>query len=170
MGMAEAYSITGAADDEYDGRYERLAAECGGKPVYQQSGGDGYVLYQPTDRSNWVVSSSSRITSCSYVGSIISSDGNGGSCAASPDGAGCAGRWRLVIQSISQPSLAVSAAEPRVPPCDDSCRPLGASAAAANNGVCEERGLAAAACHGDRSCGCADGTDGSDCAPLRPCA
>ena len=58
-GMAEAYTIAGAADSKYNGRYERLAgAECNGKPVYQLGGegGNMYVLFQPTDTSFWAVS------------------------------------------------------------------------------------------------------------------
>ena len=50
--LAPAYIISGAADDTYDGRYERLAAECNGKPVYQLGGSGGYVLFRPTGRSS----------------------------------------------------------------------------------------------------------------------
>ena len=37
--FAGAYAISGATDSTYDGRYERLAAQCNGKPVYAQLGG-----------------------------------------------------------------------------------------------------------------------------------
>ena len=82
-------------------------AQCNGKPVYQHSGGD--VLFQPTNRTYWVVSSSERATSCEDTGWISSrcvfsySPCTGpdqrnsalyNKCGASPDGAGCAGRWQ----------------------------------------------------------------------------
>ena len=56
------------------------------------------------------------------------------------------------------------------PSCNDTCRMTdGASAASANNGVCEDRSVRLAVCHANRTCDCADGTDGTDCASLRPC-
>jgi hypothetical protein len=94
VGMAEAYVVSGAADEKYDGRYDRLSYECSGKPVYRQVGGlSGYVLFQPTDTSKWVVSTSDQATSCANDG-YIQSGGNGGVCPASPDGSGCERRWR----------------------------------------------------------------------------
>ena len=94
--MAEAYVVSGAADEKYDGRYDRLAAECNGKPVYQQVGGlSGNVLFQSTGHSYWVVGPSYRATSCASRAFMdIRSNGNGGVCPASPDGSGCEGRWQ----------------------------------------------------------------------------
>ncbi len=92
--MAEAYVVSGAADEKFDGRYYRLSTECSGKPVYQQQGGlSGYVLYQPTGTSCWIVGPSDHATSCASD-AYIRSCGNGGVCPASPDGSGCEGRWQ----------------------------------------------------------------------------
>ena len=59
------------------------------------------------------------------------------------------------------------AQDARPPVCDDTCA---AGSQYANNGVCEERGLARAPCEASHSCLCAPLSDGSDCQPLRPCA
>ena len=69
-----------------------LAGECNGKPAYQSSIG-GFVLFQPTDRSSWMMGPSTRLLDCVSTG-WIRSNGNGGSCPATPDGAGCAGGWQ----------------------------------------------------------------------------
>ena len=93
--MAPAYRVDGAAASYFDGTYYRMAtAQCNGKPVYQQGGSDGgYMLFQPEGQSDWVIGPSDRATSCDSSG-FIESNGNGGSCAASPDGGGCSGRRR----------------------------------------------------------------------------
>ena len=113
--LAPAYIVSGANQSQFDGRYERLAAECSGKPVYQLGGEGGYVLFQPTNRSFWVVSYSDHSTSCENSG-VIKSSGNGGACPLSPDGGGCAGRWQeYVWQEYAwqdAPRLAVSSSDP----------------------------------------------------------
>ena len=143
--LAPAYVITGAADAKYDGRYERLATECSGKPVYQLGGSGGSVLYQPTGGSYWRVTASAyiAITSCAFSG-YIHSGGNGGSCSSNPDGGGCAGRWQEYDGSAWQaaPSLAVN-----VCPADDPCCGMDCGA----NGAAVVGGGGA----GDGSCGCA---------------
>ena len=126
--LAPVYIISGAADDRFDGRYERLAAECHGKRVYHLRGGHGYVLFQPTDRTSWMVSDRSHITSeasgfiCEASG-FISSSGNGGSCTASPDGGGCAELWQDYDGSAWQdvPSLAVDSCPAGDPCCGIDC-------------------------------------------------
>ena len=117
VGMAEAYVVSGAADEQYDGRYDRLAAECNSKPVYQQDGLSGYVLFQPTGHSYWMVTTSDHATSCADNG-YISSSGNGGVCPASPDGSGCEGRWQEATYNCGEgsiwcnvPSLAIEGAQ-----------------------------------------------------------
>ena len=87
------------------------AMSCNGKPVYSNSR-RSYVLYQPSGFSVWVIAPHDRSTSaaaavaaaaaagglspasssfsCAATGVIMSS----GSCAAAPDGRGCAGRWQ----------------------------------------------------------------------------
>eukprot|EP01043_Picozoa_sp_COSAG02_P012582 COSAG02_NODE_488_length_21256_cov_9.406579_1_plen_376_part_00 len=97
--MAPAYRIDGAARSEYDGTYYRMtgAAQCNGKPMYQLGGSDGgYVLFQPEEgwSVDWMVSDSIDDTRCDTRRGYIVSGGNGGSCAASPDGAGCFGKWQ----------------------------------------------------------------------------
>ena len=69
-----------------------MAGECNGKPAYQSSIG-GYVLFQPDDESKWMVGPSTRLLDCAPNG-WMRSNGNGGSCPATPDGAGCAGLWQ----------------------------------------------------------------------------
>jgi hypothetical protein len=177
--LAPAYVVSGAARSRYDGQYYRLdlPAECNGKPVYELGGSGGYVLFQPTGEDYWMVRIGGEDDgydgygdpSCDSSGVISSSRG---SCEA-PDGGGCVGKWRENTHDCeagdawcNNPSLAVA---PSLPACDDSCRPGKGTTASANNGVCEERGLADAVCHADRTCDCPDGTDGTDCAALRPC-
>jgi len=114
VGMAEAYVVSGAADEKYDGRYDRLSYECSGKPMYRQVGGlSGYVLFQPTGELDWMVSVSDHAASCASSG-VIRSNGNGGVCPASPDGSGCEGRWQEATRDCGEdsswcnvPSLAV---------------------------------------------------------------
>ena len=193
--LAPAYNISGAASGQYNGRYERLAAAfCYGQPVYQLGGRGGYVLYLTSTSScqsctpGWEVGTSDKATTCDNSGPsttrALNSWGGGGSCPESPDGGGCVGKWRERIPGqgcgrddwCTAPSLVVtpiSAARSdnnlALPACVDTCRALRTSAASANNGICEERGLPGAACHTDQSCDCADTTDGTDCATLRPC-
>ena len=96
---------------EYSGRYERLStAECNGKPVYQLGGEGGVVLFQPTDRSFWMVGPSSR-KDCG-LGALLSS-GFGSHCPLSPDGAGCAGAWTEWDGDDFQPRAALSVAAGR---------------------------------------------------------
>jgi|EP01047_Picozoa_sp_COSAG01_P005657 hypothetical protein len=89
---AGAFTISGATRGELNGLYSRTNHTCHGKPVYQKGGSDGYVLFQPSEYLVWMVGSSERATGCEYeaTGYLSSQDG---SCAASPDGAGCAGKW-----------------------------------------------------------------------------
>ena len=95
--MADGYTISGAPRSQRNGRYTLLrGAECNSKPVYQMTAGgysmsSSYVLFQPADRSYWMVGSSDRIADCDNRGWVSS---NGGWCSTSPDGAGCAGLWR----------------------------------------------------------------------------
>ena len=105
--LARVYNISGATNNKYDGRYERLAAQCNSKPVYQMVGGDGWVLFQPTGPLSrarippyWMVSSKVHCMD-SGDGGDIRSNGNtdpigsyGGSCPESPDGGGCVARWQ----------------------------------------------------------------------------
>jgi hypothetical protein len=100
--MAEAYVVSGAADEKYDGRYDRLSAECNSKPVYQQDGLSGYVLFQPTGHSYWMVGTGGYDTSCASSGGISSSSGV---CPASPDGSGCEGRWQENTQGCGEGSI-----------------------------------------------------------------
>ena len=96
-GSAEAYTISGAHLPDYNGQYERVQAECNSKPVYQLSG-RGFLLYQPDQLTYWVVrpggnnvadiadwGTSAPLTSFGLCPASL--------CPASPDGAGCAGRW-----------------------------------------------------------------------------
>eukprot|EP01045_Picozoa_sp_COSAG04_P013341 COSAG04_NODE_942_length_9261_cov_7.725278_5_plen_1550_part_00 len=156
--MAEAYTVSGAADSKYDGRYERLAAECGGKPVYQLGGEGGYVLFHPTDTSSWMVGYSGHITSCAHTGGWITSSGNGGVCPRSPDGGGCAGRWQEYDGDAWQdaPPIVVD----RWCPTDDPCCGIDCGAHGTLVGSSTE------ACE----CRCADGYSGDRCqlAPLPP--
>eukprot|EP01045_Picozoa_sp_COSAG04_P014502 COSAG04_NODE_1091_length_8331_cov_12.367954_1_plen_1314_part_00 len=146
--MAETYTIYGAAESKYDGQYERLSAECNGKPVYQLGGEGGYVLFQPTDRSDWWVGNSDHSTSCEASG-FISSSGNGGDCPLSPDGAGCEREWQETTGCdddwCGAPGLAVSTCPAANPCCGVDC---GA------HGRVESAGCA---------CACSDGFVGDFC-------
>ena len=106
--MAASYTISGARRTYLNGQYA-LAGECNGKPAYQLAAG-GYVLLQPNNRSYWIVGTSSRLADCGRLG-WANSDGNGGSCPASPDGAGCEGLWQELNTTLlwqNAPALAVS--------------------------------------------------------------
>merc|ERR1711865_966339 len=72
-----------------NGVYSQTAHVCNGKPVYQKGGEDGFVLYQPDSGSSWNVGSYGSATKCDDHAYIIALDGRD----ASPDGAGCAGKW-----------------------------------------------------------------------------
>ena len=115
--MPAAFHIAGAARSHYDGTYTRMAtATCNGKPVYQLSGSEGYVLFQPTEHSSWLVGSSKHATTCEDAG-VIKSSGNGGHCTARPDGSGCAGKWKEFTNDCGgdswcpSPSLSVAAVD-----------------------------------------------------------
>eukprot|EP01045_Picozoa_sp_COSAG04_P021957 COSAG04_NODE_2414_length_4173_cov_3.250859_2_plen_468_part_00 len=165
---ARAYVISGSSHDDLNGRYEALAAECNGKPVYQKGGSGGTVLFQPTGRSNWMVGSSAALPSsgssesCAYVGWINSALG-GGVCAASPDGAGCAGRfweWPPTAPGWeAAPSIAMEAApsEPPPPPppvnCAGSWSSYGSCSASCGGGTQSRTyTITRAAAHGGSSC------------------
>lgn len=133
-GMAEAYIITGAQliwahyyvnnIKDYNGRYERVDDECNGKPMYQHVGspmyGEGFVLFQPTNRTCWMVSANDKrcqpkaaISSCQMVSP---SNSHGGECAISPDQSGCTGTWQEPTKDCGSgniwcvaPSLVVTA-------------------------------------------------------------
>jgi hypothetical protein len=59
--LAPVYNLSGAADDSYNGMYERLEVDCTGMPVYQlehsHSRSGDRVLYQPWDApGQWCIS------------------------------------------------------------------------------------------------------------------
>ena len=43
VGLTFYIIVSGAADDSYNGRYERLSAECNDKPVYQLDGSGSHA-------------------------------------------------------------------------------------------------------------------------------
>ena len=110
--MAAAFVISGATDSSYNGLYFNTAHVCSGKPVYQKGGSNGYVrvFFQSNGHSYWEVSDSGSGTSCVASGYLYS-NGNGAVCPASPDGAGCTGKWQESVGSgyVLNPSLAVDA-------------------------------------------------------------
>jgi uncharacterized protein YegL len=116
--LAPTYIISGADDNSRNGRYERLVDECSGFPVYQKGGRGGYVLFQPNNHNEWAVSTSDHKTSCASTGLIHSGLG---SCPLSPDGAGCASRWREwrdgVIGSQWELVRSIAVSVPSVPTC-----------------------------------------------------
>ena len=158
LGMAEAYIVSGAVNERYNGRYVRLAAECNGKPVYQRQAAlsGWYVLFQPTDTSNyWYVGTGEQATSCDASG-YVTSAGAGGICPSSPDGSGCVGRWQELVRHEWQnaPSLAVA----RWCPDDNPCCGIDCG----EHGTLADGGRAG----GMASCGCrcTDGYTGDRCA------
>ena len=150
--MAPAYHVDGADHSNSDGTYYRMAtAQCNGKPVYQLGGSDGGdVLFQPEGHSNWMLDTSDHATSCDFSG-YIESSGNGGSCAASPDGGGCSGKWQEGCDDdwCNRPELSVTN-----PQCDGIhcgahgdcaggvcvCEPAYSGAHCENYGACDHRG------------------------------
>jgi hypothetical protein len=147
--MAPAYRVDGAAASYFDGTYYRMAtAQCNGKPVYQLGGSDGGdVLFQPEGLSYWLVSTSDYATSCDASG-WITSNGNDGSCAASPDGGGCSGKWQENTGCddawCPRPDLSVQAVQ-----CEAVCGPHG-SVSSRHRGrcvcTCESRRYSGALC------------------------
>ena len=87
----------------------KAAHVCSDKPVYQKGGSDGYVLFQPSEGSKWDVSCSGYMYTSCVASGFFRSNGNGGVCPDSPDGAGCAGKWQEWDASKWKniPSLAV---------------------------------------------------------------
>lgn len=85
--LAPAYTVSGASNSAYNGRYERLADEWfGGAPVYQLGGSGGSVLYRG---GGWYVGSCKRsYEDCDTVFALAN-------CEESPDEAGCVGQWQL---------------------------------------------------------------------------
>ena len=124
--LAFAYVISGATDDDCNGRYLRLGEQCNGKPVYQRGGSEGTVLFQSLEFEDedpiWYVVPRSEFDR--YEGGIsrvftgcdtgdwaaqISSDGTDASCPESPDGDGCQGRWQELVDDVWQDSSLVVA-------------------------------------------------------------
>eukprot|EP01045_Picozoa_sp_COSAG04_P004904 COSAG04_NODE_220_length_19788_cov_11.583575_3_plen_2155_part_00 len=122
------FTLSGAASNKFDGTYARLPRpRCNDKPVFQKGGADGYMLYQPTGYTSWWASTASHGKSCEAGAPSISSPGSSTcsrsdttcSCDASPDGAGCAGKWEQTPGGCGEswctvPSVAVVAA-----PCSE---------------------------------------------------
>jgi hypothetical protein len=115
-GACAAYMISGANHADLNGAYNKTTHVCGGKPVHQKGAGDGPVLYWYSEFSDWGVGSSNCATSCG-ASDYITTYGNGRDCPASPDGAGCAGKWEETADIpgrsgdnwVPNPSLAVVA-------------------------------------------------------------
>jgi len=121
LGTAASYTIAGAPDSEYNGVYRRLSTvRCNDKPVFMpqysccsSSGYDHHVLFQPTGYTYWMIGSGYRLADCDNRG-YARSNGNGGSCPSSPDGAGCGGLWQAVTYGCGSswcdaPTLTVTA-------------------------------------------------------------
>ena len=122
---------------------------------------DGYVLFQPTGHSNWMVGTSDRATDCADNG-FIQSSGTGGVCPASPGGSGCEGRWQENTHDCGEgsiwcnvPSLAIEECPDDNPCCGIDCGEHG-SLIRGGNGA----GSGMASC----SCRCRDGYTGDRCA------
>lgn len=144
--LAPAYRVSGISHG-FDGVYYRINGDqCNGKPVYHLGGStEGYVLFQPDDGSYWKLDDEEFATNCEGGGYVDSH----GSCARSPDGGGCAGRWKSVFGSCgddwcTEPALTVQALN-----CAAACGVHGAPAPASRGPVC--------------SCICQDDYVGSYC-------
>jgi hypothetical protein len=109
--MAAAFTLSGnSGSPDLNGRYTKTTHVCGSKPVYQKGGSDGVVLFRPDGDASWTVSTSGDATDCK-TGGYLSTNGNGGVCPESPDGAGCAGKWRAHYTDgwRNKPTIAVVA-------------------------------------------------------------
>eukprot|EP01047_Picozoa_sp_COSAG01_P044477 COSAG01_NODE_4023_length_5426_cov_7.423503_4_plen_784_part_00 len=85
------YAIVGTIDSGLSGAYGRTTHTCSDKPVYQQGGGEGYVLYTDSAEGvSWEVSTSDHATSCAYDNNILE---NSHYCDGVPDGCN-AGKWK----------------------------------------------------------------------------
>ncbi len=85
---AGAYNISGATNSDYNGLYVQTTHICNTRPVFQKGGLDGFVLFQPSGKSYWVVDINN--TSCDDIAYLSSINGQ---CGERPDGADCAGIW-----------------------------------------------------------------------------
>jgi hypothetical protein len=126
--LAPAYVISGATNEDYNGRYQRNhTAQCNDKPIYWRGGSGGFVLFQDDefidedpiwyvvprsefnrDEGRYPAGTTPVFTGCDTGGwDGISSDGADSSCPESPDGDGCVGRWQEYVDDIWQDSSLV---------------------------------------------------------------
>ena len=75
---------------DLNGQYIKTSHTCNRMGVWQQGGSGGPVLYKD-EYGSWDLAPSERATDCSGGGTYAASAF--GSCPASPDGAGCFGKW-----------------------------------------------------------------------------
>eukprot|EP01047_Picozoa_sp_COSAG01_P045365 COSAG01_NODE_4173_length_5269_cov_7.276015_3_plen_654_part_00 len=103
---------------DLNGLYTKTSHNCNGKPVWQKTGADGYVLLHQATGS-WLVAPSDRATTCGNSGylsshrvSVTGGEFVGpGDCPESPD-KGCAGEWSEWtprVGFVDNPSIAVVA-------------------------------------------------------------
>lgn len=114
-----AFTVSGATNrpnfmpdgTDINGEYNKTAQICSGKPVFQQGGSGGPVLYHYQGHNlmtgdglaTWVIGPEACNHTYRYLWSSGGESGVGdcprrggcpGDCPESPDGAGCAGKWR----------------------------------------------------------------------------
>jgi hypothetical protein len=96
--MASAFAVSGTRDARLSGIYTKTAHDCNGKPVYQQSGSGGHVLYRDNAK-DWDVGDRTECDDPGFHLDDILCTSNPkfaephDACAESPDGDGCVGRW-----------------------------------------------------------------------------
>ena len=121
---AAAFVVSRANSTDTNGLYDRAPTICNAKPVFQ--GRSGLRFFQLSGSLDWVVIrwiyAGDDCTTGSYTSLYLRSNGNGGDCPDSPDGAGCKGKWQecskwgvddMCSKWVNNPSLAVVASPGR---------------------------------------------------------
>ena len=117
----ERFNISGAknsdpglpAGTDLNGLYAKTSRACGTRPTWQQGGSAGPVLYWDPGGSDWRVGASDALASCDSAHDylFVRRAQGAGESPASPDGAGCAGRW--AEKNAINPIITVAAVGPR---------------------------------------------------------
>jgi hypothetical protein len=84
---ASSFTVSGCQLASLNGVFIKTTHVCNGKPTYQKD--DNGVLFLPNGSPHWAIGPTQDAVDCQIKGKVL----DRGSCEASPDGAGCVGKW-----------------------------------------------------------------------------